>query len=97
MGMHLAVAGIDHQPFHVRLVDELLKQSLPDAAVAPPAKPAMRVLPVTIACRKIAPGRARAQNPEDGIKKTAIVVRDASPLSAAPGKMRLKKPPGGIG
>jgi len=82
--MHFAVTGIDHQPFHVRLVDELLKQSLPDAAVAPPAESSMRVLPVPVACRKIAPRGARAQNPENSIKETAIVVRDATPLSALP-------------
>lgn len=96
MGMHLAVAGIDHQPFHVRLVNELLEQSFPNAAVAPSAEPPMRVLPVTVVCRKIAPGRAGAQNPEDGVKKTAIVVRNASPLPALPRKMRLKKPPSSI-
>ncbi len=96
MGMYLAVAGVDHQPFHVRLVNELLKQLLPNALVAPPAEPPMRVLPVTVACRKITPGRTGAQNPEDGIKKAAIVARDASPLPALPGKMRLKKPPGSI-
>lgn len=81
MGMHLAVAGIDHQPFHVRFVDELLKQPLPDTAVAPPAEPPVRVLPVTVAGRKIAPGCTRAQNPEDSVEKTAIVVRDTPPIA----------------
>lgn len=96
MGMHLAVAGIDHQPFHVRFVDELLKQPLPDTAVAPPAEPPVRVLPVTVAGRKIAPGCTRAQNPEDSVEKTAIVVRDVAPLPALLWKMRLQKPPSSI-
>jgi len=96
MGMYLAVAGIDHQPFHVRLIDDLLKQSLPNAPITPPAEPPMGVLPVAVACRKITPRRAGTQNPEDCVNETAIVLRDASPLPALPGKMRFKEPPGGI-
>ena len=96
MGMYLAVAGIDHQPLHVRLVDELLKQSLPHTPITPAAEPPMGVLPVAVAGRKIAPGCAGAQYPEDGVKEAAIVLRDASPLPALPGKMRFKEPPGGI-
>jgi len=96
MRMHFAVAGIDHQPLHVRFVDELLKQSLPDAAVAPPAKPPVRVLPVAVARRKIAPGCARAQNPENRVQKPTVVVGNASPLPALPGQMRLKALPGRI-
>jgi hypothetical protein len=96
MGMYLAVAGIDHQPFHVRRVNELLKQSLPHAPITPAAEPPMGVLPVAVACRKITPGRAGAQNPEDGVNETAIVLRDASPLAALSEKMRLKEAPSSI-
>lgn len=94
--MHLAVAGIDHQPLHVRLVNELLKQSLPNTPITPAAEPPMGVLPVAVACRKITPRCAGTQNPEDGVYEAAIVLRDASPLSALSRKMRLKEPPSGI-
>ena len=96
MGMHLAVAGIDHQPLHVRLVNDLLKQSLPNTPVTPAAESPMGVLPVAITGRKVAPGCAGTQNPENGIKETAIVVCDAAPLAALPGKVSLKEPPSGI-
>lgn len=76
--------------------DELLEQPGPGAAVAPPAEPPMRVLPVAVAGRKIAPGCPRPQGPEDSVEKTAIVVRDAAPLPALPWKMRLQKPPSSI-
>ena len=96
MGMHLAVAGIDHQPLHVRLVNDLLKQSLPNTPVTPATEPPMGILPVAITGRKIAPRCAGTQNPEDGINEASIVLRDASPLPALPRKMRFKEPPGGI-
>ena len=94
--MHLAVAGIDHQPFHIWLVNELLKQSLPHAPITPPAESSMRVLPVAVAGGKITPRGAGAQNPEDGVYKAAIVLRDASPLAALSRKMLFKETPGGI-
>ena len=96
MGMHLAVAGIDHQPFHVRFVNELLKQSLPNTPITPAAEPPVGVFPVAVAGRKVSPGRARAQNPEDGVNEAAIVLRNASPLPALPREMQFKEPPGGI-
>ena len=96
MRVHLAMAGVDHQPFQVRLVNELLKQSLPNTPITPPAESPMRVLPVAVAFWKITPRRAASQNPEDGVDEAAIVVRNAAPLSTLPRKMRLKAPPDSI-
>ena len=96
MGMNLAVAGIDHQPLHVRLVNDLLKQSLPNTPITPAAEPPMGVLPVAITDRKITPRCAGTQNPEDGVNEAAIVLRDAAPLPTLPRKMRFKEPPGCI-
>lgn len=79
MRVYLDVAGVDHQPFKVRLIHELLQQPLPDALVAPAAKAAMRVLPVTIIGRQIAPRSAGAQNPKHCIDEAAIVVRNPAP------------------
>jgi len=38
MLMNLAMGGVNHQPFKVRLVNEDLKQLLPNALVAPATK-----------------------------------------------------------
>ena len=94
--MHLAVAGINHQPFHVRFINQLLKQPLPNALITPPAEPPMGVLPIAVACWQISPRRAGTQNPENGVKETTIVVRDTSPLAALPGQMWLKDLPSSI-
>ena len=96
MGMHLAMAGINHQPFHIWLINDLLKQSFPNTSITPAAEPPMSILPVTVACRKITPRRSSTQNPEDSVKKASIVMCDASPLAAFPEKKRLKDLPGSI-
>lgn len=97
MRVYLAMTGVDHQPLHIRFVNKLLKQSLPYTPITPAAEPPVGVLPVAVAGREIAPWRASSQNPEDGVKKTAVVLGDAAPLPALPGKMWLKELPGGIG
>ena len=82
MRMHLAVSGVNHEPFKVWLNDERLKQALPNAFVSPPAEPTMGVLPVTIARREVSPRRACAQNPDHCVDKASIVMRDTAPLPA---------------
>ena len=49
MRMYLAVSGVNHEPFEVRLHNERLQQALANAFVSPPAEPTMGVLPVAIA------------------------------------------------
>ena len=82
MRMHLAVSGVNHEPFKVWLNDERLKQALPNAFVSPPAEPTMGVLPVPVARRQVSPRRACAQNPDHCIDEASIVMRDAAPLPA---------------
>jgi hypothetical protein len=79
--MRLAVTGIDHQPLEVRSIDESLHQRFPYTAVAPAAEASMGIFPVAIYRRQIAPGRARSQNPKDGVKEAAVVLAHATPLT----------------
>ncbi len=91
------MAGIDHQPFVVRLVDQDIEKFLPNALVSPADETAVRVAPTAIRRRQIAPRGARPQNPEDGIDKLAIVFGNPAPYALAPRQVRLQQSPGFIG
>ena len=69
MGVNLAVAGIDHQPFVVRFVDQNLQQLFPDPFIAPANEATVCITPSTIVRWQIPPRRPRAQNPENRIDK----------------------------
>jgi hypothetical protein len=87
MGVHLAVTGINHEPFKIRFIDQLFQQCLPDTVIAPAAKSPMRVFPVTITGRKIAPWRSCTQNPKHRIDELPVVLGNSAPLSALPRQM----------
>jgi hypothetical protein len=61
------MAGINHQPFKIRIIHQLLQKRCPNAAVTPAAKPAVRILPIAIVGRQIAPRGACPQNPKHGV------------------------------
>ena len=60
MGVHVAMARINHQPLIVRLNHEHLKEFFPNAPVTPTAKPAMGIFPISKVRRQIAPWRSRS-------------------------------------
>jgi len=45
MRVNLAVAGIDHQPFVVRFVDQNLQSLFPDPCIAPANEATVRIPP----------------------------------------------------
>jgi hypothetical protein len=53
--MYFDMAGIDQQPCKIRFIYQLLQKPFPDPAVTPAAKPAVRLLPIAIVRRQIAP------------------------------------------
>jgi hypothetical protein len=81
--MDFGVTGINHEPLKVRGIDKPLKQSLPDAFVAPAAKAPMSIIPVAVFWRKVSPRRSRAQYPEHSVDKKPVVFCDPSPHSSA--------------
>ena len=85
MGMDFDVAGINHQPLEIRLDDQFFQQSLPEALVAPAAKAPVGVFPVPVIGRQIPPGRAGAQDPENGVEKKPVVFGSATPESLLSG------------
>jgi len=93
MRMGFDVAGIDHEPFEIRLVDQLLKKLFPDTLVAPATETPMRIFPVAVVRRQIAPGCPSAQNPENAIEKAPVILRYSAPLASLTGKVRGKQGP----
>ena len=53
-------------------------------------KTAVRVAPPAQIWRQIAPRRARAQNPENGVDEQTVVFCNAAPYALATRKMRLQ-------
>jgi hypothetical protein len=72
------MAGIDHQPLVIRLVNQNLQQFLPDTLVPPAYEATVRVAPPSVLRRKIPPGRSCPQYPEDSIDETASVLGNAT-------------------
>jgi len=91
------MAGVDHQPFVVRLIDQNFQQLLPNPLVPPADEAAVRVAPAPVVRRQIAPRGARSQNPKDCINEQAIVFGDTTPDAFAPRSVRLQKLPCFIG
>lgn len=93
MGVHFAMAGIDHELFKARLFDESLKQLFPDTLVSPANKAPMGIASAAIAIGQISPRRFRAQYPEDGVDEVAIVLRLFAPGSCTSGHVGFQNPP----
>lgn len=87
MGVHFNVTGIDHEPLKIRFINEGFQQRFPEPFVAPATKAPMGVLPVSIVRWQIPPWRARAQNPENGVDKGAIITRPTTLSAFATGQM----------
>lgn len=85
--MSFDVAGVDHEPLKIRLVDQLFQEFFPSPLVAPATEAPMGVFPIAIVRRQVAPGCPGAQDPEDSVEKSAIVSGDTAPLPRLPGKM----------
>jgi hypothetical protein len=67
--MYFDMAGVDHQPLKVCVIHQCFQNPFSDPLVAPPTKPAMYILPVSIRFWQISPGRSSAKNPEYPIDK----------------------------
>jgi len=83
MRMNLAMAGVDHEPFVIRLDNELFQQRLPNALIAPAAEAPVGVFPTPVGSGQIPPWRARAKNPEHGIDELAVILCDPTPNPGA--------------
>ena len=94
--MRLGMGGIDHEPFEIRLVDDSFEQLFSDAFFSPATEAAVRVLPVAILRRQIAPWSPTAENPDNGIEKEAVIFCDTTPDAGLSRQMRCNELPGAI-
>ena len=94
VGVNFDMTGVNHEPFEIGLDDQFFQQPLPEALVAPSTKAAMRVLPVSVVRRQIAPRGSGAQDPKHRIEKKPVVFGLSSPEALLPGEMGFEKFPG---
>jgi len=97
MGMDFAVAGINHQPFVVGLINQAFEQRFPCAAVAPAGKATVGILPAAVVRWQVAPRSACTQDPEYRIDEATIVLSYTAPLSCSSRQVRLNQYPVFIG
>ena len=88
--MDFAMAGVDHQPFVIRLADQDFQPLFPNPGIPPPDKTVVRVAPPAQIGRQIAPRHTRSQNPENSIDKQMVVFCNAAPCALTTGKMWLQ-------
>jgi hypothetical protein len=46
--MYFDMTGVDHQPLKVGLIHQRFQNLFPDSLAAPPAEPAVYILPISI-------------------------------------------------
>ena len=95
--MRFDMGGVYHEPFEVRLVNHDFKQPFPDAFVTPTAKSTLGIIPATELRWQVAPRSAGAQNPDNSIDESAIILGDTVPISPFPWKVRGDNLPSAIG
>ena len=84
------MAGVDHQPLIVRLVDQGLEQFFPQPFIPPAAKPPLHILPIAQIRRQIPPRRTGPQNPEHSVDEQPVVLGDPAPDALTPRQVRLQ-------
>lgn len=78
------MAGVDHQPLEIRLINQGFQQFLPDALVAPTAETALHRVPTPIIRRQVPPWRTRTQYPEYPVDKLPGISRIPAPRPLVP-------------
>jgi hypothetical protein len=81
MGMNLGMACVNHQPLVVGIIDDAFQDCFPDTLLNPTPKPLGNTVPVSVIRRQITPRSTCAENPEDSIDESSIVLCNASPLT----------------
>ncbi len=85
------MAGVDHQPFIIRLINQNFQEFFPNTFSTPTDKPLMNTAPLPVIGRQVTPGRSSSQNPKYCVDKTAVILSNPAPLASLPGQMRFKQ------
>jgi len=81
--MHLAVTGINHQPFIVWLVNQYFPQLFPDAFIWPANKPAVSIAPAAIVWWQISPWGTSTHNPKNRINEQTVIPCYTAPTAGS--------------
>jgi hypothetical protein len=65
--------AIDNQVFHIRVVDEMVMHTFPDALLTPAGKPPVDGVPAAIGFRQQAPLGAATGHPEDTFHEASAI------------------------
>src|SRR3954469_12504039 len=88
---------VDQGIFQVGIVRDGVEQPLPDVRLHPIAEAREHAVPVPERGRQIAPGTARADHPQDGLDKQAVVLAASPRITGLAQTTRLHLRPLGVG
>jgi hypothetical protein len=91
--MHFDMAGIDHQPFIIRFVNQNFQKFFPNTFSSPTDEPLMNAALFPVIGRQISLGRPGSQYPKHRINKTPVILSDSSPLAALSRQMGFQQRP----
>ena len=91
--MHFDMAGIDHQPFIIRLVNQDFQKFFPNAFFAPTDEALMNAALLPVIGRQVPSGRSGSQHPKHRIDKSAVILSDSSPLTMLSQQMWFQQRP----
>jgi hypothetical protein len=94
--MDLDMTGVYHQPLKIWLTDQFFQQFFPNTLVTPATKAAMRIFPIPIIWRQIAPWSTCAQNPENSIDEKPVITGISAPCPFAAKQMGFQQFPNPI-
>ena len=85
------MAGVDHQPFIIRLINQNFQEFFPNTFSTPTDKPLMNTAPLPVIGRQVTPGRSSSQNPKYCVDKATVILSNPAPLASLSGQMRFKQ------
>jgi hypothetical protein len=91
--MHFDMAGVDYQPFIIRLIDQNFQEFFPNTFSAPTDKPLMNTASFPVIGRQVTPRRSSSQHAKHRIDKSAIILSDSSPLTTLSWQMWFQQRP----
>ena len=92
-GCTFDMAGVDHQPFIIRFINQNFSEFFPNAFSAPTNEPLMNAAPLPVIGRQVSPGRSGSQYPKHRVDKTAVILGNSAPLAPLSRQMWFKQCP----
>jgi hypothetical protein len=88
--MRLNMAGVDHQSFIIRLIDQNFQKFFPNIFSASTDGPLMNAAPLPVIGKRGTPGRSVSQYPKYRIDKAAVILSNPTTPAAPSWQMRFQ-------